>query len=494
MIQSPFFRDAKRAETFAFTFLIILLSVDAAVNAVAGFSLPIFLATVIPAAFLAFLYPRSGLAASLVTAILFERFFTLMPLTVGETTYKLYPLDLILAPVFLSAFLLFVRDGRLRFRFVTVDRLLLLFFGIVTAVFIVGLIGLGKDQGLATAFSTWKNYVFYGMLYFATAVLVRSWKDVWMVAKIFLSAVATAGIFLLIGIVRGGGLWTEYTPLSTPGTRFLAFPHAFYYSLGLIVVLLFLPYMSYRTEDRDTENESSRWRYTFVLILSAGIILSLMRHLWIGIAVTFTLAMLLSPKLIGKTLVRFTLKLALPLVTVLILALAIISSIPENLIGNPIGNAFSIIRERVLSIGSGTDESLAWREAVWGSALSRFSEHPLSGIGFGASVPVELGDYRQYVEVRDMHNSWLALLIQTGIFGATAFATFLVSLVAKLLRSSSQIPFFNGAKTVLLGLLLFQGMVFFSQPYLETNLLGMFFWMTLGLARALPDMADEVAR
>jgi len=490
MIQSPFFRNTKRSETIAFAFLVVLLSADAAVNAFFGFSLPMFFATVIPAAFLAFLYPRSGLAASIVATVLFERFFTLVPLTVGEATYKLYPLDLILVPVFLSAFFLFIRDGERRFRFTAADRLLLLFFALVTVVFAVGLIGLGRDQGLATAFSTWKNYVFYGALYFATAILVRSWESMRTVAKIFLSAVAVAGIFLLVGIVRGGGLWTEYTPLSTPGTRFLAFPHAFYYSLGLIVVLLFLPY---RSEDREKELAASWWRYAFVVLLSAGVVLSLMRHLWIGIAVTLVVAILSSPKHIGKTLVRFAIGLAIPLVTVSVLALALVASLPENLVGNPIGNGLSIVQERALSIGSGTDESLAWREAVWGSALSRFSEHPLSGIGFGASVPVELGDYRQYVEVRDMHNSWLALLIQTGVSGTAVFVAFLVSLIARLSHSGSRVPFFNGSKAVLLGLLLFQGIVFFSQPYLETNLLGMFFWMTLGLTRSLSDMADEVA-
>lgn len=37
---------------------------------------------------------------------------------------------------------------------------------------------------------------------------------------------------------------------------------------------------------------------------------------------------------------------------------------------------------------------------------------------------------------------------------------------------------------IVLALLLFQALVFLSQPYLETNLLGIWFWVTLGFARA----------
>ncbi|MEI6650301.1 MAG: O-antigen ligase family protein [Candidatus Moraniibacteriota bacterium] len=524
MERTSFFGDGKRSELFAFSFLIILLFTDAFINAAYGFSLPVFVATLAPAAVLAFLYPRAGLSAALSTTIVFERFFTLVPMTVGEISYKLYPLDIILVATFLSTFLLYIRDGRRRFRFRSTDAFLLIFFGIVTVIFVSGLFGLGKDQGLATAFSTWKNYVFYGALYFSAATLVRTRDDVRSVARLFLGSVAVAGIFLLIGFARGGGLWTEYTPLSTSGTRFLAFPHAFYYSMALLTLLLSLPFQTAgdgfvveqhptigfahpyaffrRAEELFagrgngdgaliTERSVSYGTYAAIAFLTIGIVSSLMRHLWIGIAVTIVSAVLIAPNRIGKPLLRFAATWILPSIGLLLLCISVLVAVPETVMGNPVGHVVDIVKERVLSIGSGTDESLAWREAVWESALSRFSEHPFRGIGFGASVPVELGDYREYVEVRNMHNSWLAMLIQTGLFGMAAFSAFLVSLVKKAFRSDmGDDRYLQGARIVLLGLLLFQGIVFFSQPYLETNLLGLFFFVTLGLMRALPDMYD----
>ena len=490
-MDKPFFvlTDSREREGVAFVFLLILLSIDSAANVTVGFSMPIFLSTVVLADGLAFLYPRAGLAAAISVTILFERFFTLVPMSIGEATYKLYPLDLILVATFASSVLLRIRDGGRRLRLRFTDLLLLTFFIIVTGIFIGGALGLGRDIGLATAFSTWKNYVFYGMTYFAVVAFVRTKEDLMTVGRMFLGTVAIGVSFLFIGLVRGGGLWTEYTPLSTPGTRFLAFPHAFSYSLAFLTVLLYFPF---RAEGKTWQSEKYRY-FVLVVLLFAGILGSLMRHLWIGIAVTLFTAVASAPVRIGRPLGRYFLAVAFPVVTIAILSVALFASLPENVVGDPVGDASAIVRERVLSIGSGTDESLAWREAVWKSALSRFSEHPFRGIGFGASVPVELGEYRQYVEVRNMHNSWLALLIQTGIFGTVAFAAFLVSLVRGSFQSGSGSAFIRGSRTVLTGLLLFQGIVFFSQPYLETNLLGIFFWVTLGLLRSLSDMRDTVS-
>lgn len=87
-----------------------------------------------------------------------------------------------------------------------------------------------------------------------------------------------------------------------------------------------------------------------------------------------------------------------------------------------------------------------------------------------------------------MHNSWLALLIQTGIVGGVIFASFLGFLFFDLFRSASRSSVLLSAGRILTALAFFQGLVFFSQPYLETNLLGIFFWITLGLIRSLPDM------
>jgi len=478
MFRSPYASNGRRAEAVPFLLSTILLSVGAAIGSVVGFSLPVFLLTALPASALAFVFPRAGLAGAVVTTVLFERFFTLAPIVVGESSFRLYPLDMILVSVFMATGLLLFRDRGRRLGFRTPDALLLLFFAVVSAIFVSGIFGYGSVS--SPAFSTWKQYVFYGTIFFATSALVRTKADLLAVGRIFLSAVAVAGIFLVIGIFRGEGLWTEYTPLSTPGIRILAFPHAFYFSLALLVTLFCLPCVNGRYR-----------RYAFAAMLSLGIASSLMRHLWIGISATLAVFAMLAPRRVGASVFGFLFRLSIPVIAISLIGFSILPTIPGSVSGDAIGRSVDVVKERVLSVGSSADESLAWRGALWESSWSRFSEHPVTGIGFGKSVPVELGGYRQYVEVRDMHNSWLALLVQTGMFGFSVFLVFLTMLAVPIFRIRTGDPVLSGIRMTLLGLLLFQSVVFLSQPYLETNLLGIFFWITLGLMRSFHDIASD---
>lgn len=480
-----FSSSSKRIEPVILAFLILFLGMNALANAVVGFSLPVFVATVPLSAILAFFFPRAGFAAAMITTVLFERFFTLSPMIIGDIAYKLYPLDIILVAVFLSALLVFLREGKAFFHFRFSDKFLLGFFVLVTGIFLVTVFRAG-DTSLAVAFSTWKNYVFYAFTVFFLGGMLRKKEDLVSFGKLFLAGTAFATIFLLIGIVRGEGLWTEYTPLSTPGTRFLAFPHAFYFSLSFIILLFSLPYW------QDTASRQKRFLLSiFSVVLVCGILGSLMRHLWLGLGGAFFVALLLSPDVFGKSLLRFSGRFIFPILLLLAGAWFAFSMFPLSSMTNSAEQGFSIVRERFVSIGNGYDESFAWRGKVWESTLARFAPQPFFGIGFGASVPVELGEYRQYVEVRNMHNSWLALLIQTGVVGTALFLGFILTFISALWRKVFSDPFLRQARFVLLGLLFFQGLVFFSQPYLETNLLGFFFWVTLGVGRALIGFSEE---
>ena len=196
-------------------------------------------------------------------------------------------------------------------------------------------------------------------------------------------------------------------------------------------------------------------------------------------------ALLVRPKLYGKYFSKISLSFLVPLLTLTLLAWYLVSVFPNSDPSYDLERATNVVSERIISIGNERDESLAWRGVVWESALKSFAEAPVLGIGFGKSVPVELSDYQAYVEVRDMHNSWLALLIQTGIIGILLLGGFVVTLLTQVSRKVFEGDYLENIRRVLLGLLLFQALVFFSQPYLETNLLGIFFWLTLGLQRAL---------
>lgn len=473
----------KESEVRGFVFLVLLLGGYALTNILVGPFWPAFLGLVVPAAVLALLFPRAGLFASITTTVLFERFYTLSPIVIGDVEYKLYALDAVLAASFASAFFLWVRGDRKSFPVRWSDRLLLMFFGLVTAIFLIGLM-FPSEAGIATAFSTWKNYVFYGALFFLVSYSLRTRDDVFFFVRLFLWSVVAASVFLFIGIVRGGGLWTEYTPLSTAGIRFLAFPHAFYFSLAFLAIFFSSPFWR-------ANSVRTKMLFWFSGILIAGIFGSLMRHLWLGMGGAITFGFLTFPSEYRKAFIRTTLPFLGIAASVLLISFSALSLFPQSDIRSEIGYASDVVSERIFSIGNRYDESLAWREGVWTSAMSEFAKRPIFGIGFGAQVPVELGDYRSYVEVRNMHNSWLAMLVQTGLVGAAIFSGFLVSLCVGLMRARSADRFFGAVKYATLGLILFQGLIFFSQPYLETNLLGIFFWITLGLARAATDMPKK---
>jgi hypothetical protein len=53
------------------------------------------------------------------------------------------------------------------------DRWLMIFFGYVTLLFLLSVFGIAGSE-VAVAFSTWKQYVFYGSIFFLVRLAVTS--------------------------------------------------------------------------------------------------------------------------------------------------------------------------------------------------------------------------------------------------------------------------------------------------------------------------------
>lgn len=441
----------------------------------------LYVALVFPAAALALLYPRAGLLAALVTTLFFERFFTLLPLVVGETTYKLYPLDVLIVATLVGALLYLVRQPLPKDFWQTSDAWLFLFIGYCVALFGVSLFLLpNTDAGLA--FGTVKQYVFYPLLVWLIPFFIRTKGDLIFWAKHIFVAVLGLGIFLVIGVLRGGGLWTEYTPLTTSGVRLIAFPHGFYAALAFLTLVLWHPtYTGKKFQPGQFLAAGS--------LLAVMVLASLMRHLWLGLGVVFTASFLFYIRHpYSLKMLRYFFLLSIPVVMLTSVLWFLVALMPDSHLAIRSEQVTSVVTDRVSSIGNKYDESLAWREAAWASAIKAFKKMPLTGIGFGQQVPVELGgDYQEYIEVRDIHNSWLALVVQTGVLGLIFFGGFIVSLLWPLL-GFIRLRRYHEVHFIVLALVAFQSLVFLSQPYLETNLLSIWFWVTLGVARSLPHM------
>src|SRR3989338_10567336 len=263
-------------------FAIVFLYLSIGIARVAFGVVPIYLlVALVPMFFIALLRPTAGVYAAIFLTVIFERFFALEALQFGRDAVKLYPLDVVLLGVYGGA-LARLWFGKARFVWKAADVWLAIFFALVSVYFIASFAGFGSSEA-AVAFSTWKNYVFYGALVFALPLMLTDESDVRRLVGYFLTAATLALFFLMIGVIRGEGLWSEFTPLSTEGVRLLAFPHAFYFSLAFLGMFVSAKYWS-----------ANKYRF-FVWIAMAlwgfGILGSLMRHMWLGMALSAAFAL-----------------------------------------------------------------------------------------------------------------------------------------------------------------------------------------------------------
>lgn len=477
-------REKITADDKAVFIIVLLFLITAVTRLLFGLVPWYFLILMVPLFFVTLLRPKAGLMAILLLTVLFERFFTLEAFQFGRDVLKLYPLDIILLGVYggMIAKLFF---GKIRYTWKPADTFLILFFLLATAYFIASFVGFGSDK-IAVAFSTWKNYVFYGTLFFALPILCDDQADVRRFVRYFLAAAVLGIIFIVIGTVRGEGLWTEFTPLSTQGVRLLAFPHAFYFSLAFLGMFVSAGYWS--------TNKYRFFIWMAMALFMFGILGSLMRHLWIGMALSVIFAFVFLMDERGRQTARTMLVIALAFATTLFSLWLFLSFLfPTSAVGEVFRNSGQVIVGRVISIGNTADTSISWRGSTWQSAFTELSKNPVLGTGFGMRIPVESGVYRDFIEIRNIHNSWLALLVQMGLLG---FLLFVFSLIALARRIFYLVPdpgakFLSAVRIVSLTLFVYQSTVLLAQPYLETNLMGIFFWMTLGLMNTLSSLSQK---
>lgn len=453
-------------ETINAIIIIGLISLLTLGGFVAGFVFPLFVIVMLVSFLIALAYPRSGVYAIVFLTFIFERFFALAPVIIGRQEYKLYPLDIILVAIFAGVFFQILVDSEKIKGIFKEGKYLMIFVVLASVHFFIDIFIGGADKGLA--FSSFKYYVFYPIIYFAVFVLFKNKNDITRLIKFALAGALGIIFFILYGIISGGGLWTEFTPLSTQGIRILAFTHAFYLSMAIIVFWVWAL----------INKKESFWINAITIIWIVGIVGSLMRHLWIGLAVSVALIYFLIPKesriFFQKKIFRYVIAGVLSLAAILFVSLLSpyytqTSKITEGLMNS--------IEERVGSFSNiSGDESFSWRELVWKKVAKDYAQDPFWGIGFGKKVYVETEEYREFVEVRDIHNSWLTLFVQVGPVAFLFFLMFLFKSVKNVFKKRSE----DWMNITLLVLMVNYFVIALFQPYWETNMLGIFFWMILG--------------
>ena len=460
-------------------FIVGFVGIFLLANYFAGFSLPLYVITMIIGTLVAMKYPQSGLYAIIFLTFIFERFFTLVPIVLGRSEYKLYPIDVLLGAVIAGAVFQIV-VGKLKFKLRGIDWLLLTFAALSVIYFFISVLFLNSDAALA--FSSAKNYTFYSLFYFVTYFLINSKKRFRDLLSVVLGSGAAILWFVFYGIAVRHGLWSDFTPLSTEGVRTLAFTHGYYLCMALIGAFVYVAYQ---------KDLSSKWLLILMPFWVVGIIGSMMRHLWISIFLSLAFLIVLFARTQLKSLKEHAKNYSIIGLMLLVMIFYGASLFPRSSIYSAMSNGFGMIGNRVTSITNTDDESFVWRGTVWQESAKEFAQDPIFGIGFGKKVSVEIGTYHDFVEVRNMHNSFLVILVQMGILGFALFAISVGTLGWKVLRNKFNDQVMQMAAYIALGILIFQLAAFMFQPYLEANLLGIFFWINLGMLRRIYENITE---
>lgn len=436
-----------------------------------GFSWPLYLLMILVVCGIVFLTPTAGLPIIILSTMWFERWFTLQSIVLGDQIYKLYPLDIVLITtglglIFHAAF----GKERQPLQMRRSEIGLLAFCAICFLYFVASITAIQADTSLAV--SAFKNYAFYAMLYFIVLYSVRTIDDLREMVKIFIAGGMGIITFIAIGTLRGQGLWTEYTPLSTEGVRLLAFPHAFYLCLVLLITMVLFIYRL--RPERSTI--SLLWVQLF------GVVGSLMRHLWISLFGVTAIVFAMISRRLKKEMLRFFGKnfAVVTLAAVCIVFLMLMfpfsgATFQLQQITDPLFN------RAVSLLNSAADSSALWRIYAWRAAKESFFDHPVFGIGYGQDLTIDFETYRRVVAIRELHNSYLVLLVQMGIVGVISFGYFVWRLLVGVWKAYQgkgilwpyQLAFFSAW-------LLFMSAALW-QPYFETNLTGIFFWILAGL-------------
>ncbi len=470
-------------ETIGAIFIILLSSGLIISQLTFGFVLPLFLLVATIDFLISFFYARSGIYSIIFLTFVWERFFTLAPVIIDRQEYKIYLLDIILLGVIFGIVLkiadAFLKDDssinrfeKYIFYYKKSLKYFLIFIGLTTAHFLIDIFIL--DSNKSVAFSSLKYYTFYPLLYLVTILLFNKkmhQQRLWQFA--FSGGMVIIG-FIFYGIINGGGLWTEFTPMSTGGIRILAFTHGFYLTMLWLGLAIFI-----------IKNKKIDIKYSLLLLIwGIGILGSMMRHLWLGIILSVGIFFLGYLKKENFLFIKKWFKYYLPGILALATIIIYISIIfPHSSVGKLNHNITGVIEERITSFNHMQDDSsFSWRGLAWKQTLKEYLTSPVFGLGLGKSVSLETMNYHAMVEIRNIHNSWLVLFVQLGIIVSFVFALFLKSVFRGVLTRRKKQNWFT--ITVLILTLNYFFLAFF-QPYLETNLLSIFFWILLGLVSVL---------
>lgn len=464
----------KVSETTIFT---ILATVSVGIFVISSFfisfSLPLYILCIGIASIFILKKPEVGLYSNIILSIIFGFSHTLLPLVWNDVTYKIYPID-VLTIITLTSFLLYkLRNSEIKLK--TGGRLGILILVFMAFCLFSMLYGILQGGSGSLAFSTFKNYAVYGIFFFMVINIIDNKQRLKELFNVFLVSGILLLFFVFLGLVQGSGLWIEFTPLSTEGTRLLAPNHAFYLCIAIIFSINFLAFK---------KNIFGKLTTLIILAQTIGVAGSLTRHLWLALGVTLALSFLLLPKDYKKNLLKlFAYQGLLLIVVIIIYALFSFIFLGEvEIFGlNYINDAITRFQS-LFFYTSDQDTSIYFRLLAWDKAFKLLQASPFIGIGFGQKLSFDLLGWPMVIEVRELHNNFIGMILQMGALGFFSFIAFNIFLLREtyvLFRKISKKLY-----PYLLGSFVCYVLFIFSAnfgTYFDTNVLVISYWIFIGI-------------
>ena len=388
---------------------LFLLSLSTFLIGLNGWIFLVFLICCLPFIWLA---PQAGILAALFITMIFGDHFSLMPLKLEDTIYKVYAIDFVLVLSFIIWF--FKQEiGGVKIKNIASKKnnWLFVFFVLIVLNLIRSLLITNVDMSLALA--TFKNYS-YLLLYFIILFMFPTQKDILRLVKILIWAGLPLLFFVIFGLLSGHGLWSELTP----GQRYLSGLHSYYLTFSLVALLFFISSGSYLW---------GRIKTLLVFLLQlAGLIGGMFRHLWLGVLVAFSYLFFMMKVGHKKRIFKISgasLFLIIAIITAFLWGTGTFGAetnfLESKFITSVTGRITSLYQTGYL-----IESAAGWRLETWQVALHKFLENPFFGIAFGQKFFFEYRGFVDLVDIRNIHNDFMSLLVQLGIFGFLPFLIF----------------------------------------------------------------------
>ncbi len=444
------------------------------------FNIFLYIFTVGLASIFIFKKPEVGLYTIIVSTFIFGFSFGLLSFEWNDEAYKLYPIDVLTIITALSFLVLKLKNPDIKIK---IGGKLGLLISVFLAFCLFSMIyGVASGGEFSVAFSTFKNYAIYSIFFFLTINIIRGRDKLKELINIFLIGGILLIPFIFLGLFQGSGLFIEFTPLSTEGTRLLAPNQGFNLCIAIIFALNLIAFK---------KKLFGKLTTIIILVQVIGVVGSLTRHLWIALFCCVVLTFIFLPRERKKNLLEVFAYQGLFLVIIMIIyALGSFILTQEiKLFGLDYLKDAIIRLQSLFNYSSSQDSSVYYRILSWEKAYSLFIGSPIIGIGFGQKLSFDLLGWPIIIEVRELHNNFVGMILQMGILGFLTFLIFniyfLIKSFALLLKSNEKLfPYILGA----IGCYVLYIISANFGTYFDSNIFNIFYWIFLGIIIVIEDI------